>query len=103
MYAIINISGKQYKITPGEKIKIDYINKKNGESIPINDVLMIYNNSYIIGNPFIKNIKINAIIHNTGKYKKIKIFKKKRRKGYHKTLGHKQKFTELFIKSIDQM
>lgn len=108
MYAVIEASGKQHRISIGEKLKIDIISdKKKGDLLVIDKVLMIGPENFKIGNPFINNAYVKATISNMGKDEKgikgekIRVFKKKRRKGYHKTIGHRQRFAEIKINSIE--
>ncbi|ADM89779.1 50S ribosomal subunit protein L21 [Candidatus Zinderia insecticola CARI] len=100
-YAIIENGGKQYKIFINDIIKVDNINIKIGKIIIIKKIIMLnYNYKIIIGNPYIKNTFIIAIILEHLKYKKKKIFKIKRRKHYKKSLGYRQKYTKIKILSI---
>ncbi len=107
MYAVIETLGKQHLVSPGTKIKIDFINNaKKGDQLTINKILMLSSTKYKIGTPYLKNAYVKATISDTGKNnlgiknKKIYVFKKKRRHGYHKKIGHRQKFIEITINSI---
>ncbi len=108
MYAIIETGNKQYKITANQKIHINFLkNKKRGDSLVIKNILMIVGDKYHkIGFPFVKNATVLATIVNAGKdergikSKKIHVFKKHRRKGYHKSFGHRQLYTQIKINKI---
>lgn len=101
LYAIIEINGKQYKIKINDIIKIDKIKNKIKNIIYIKKIIAIKTIKNLnIGNPFIINYKIKSKIIKNCKYKKIKIFKIKRRKHYQKNQGHRQQYTKLKIQSI---
>ncbi len=107
MYAIVEFRGTQLKVENNAVVKVPYLaEKKQGEKIEINDVLMLRTDDDIkIGTPVVSDVKIIAEVISDPedlKYreKKIIVFKKKRRGGYRKKRGHKQKFTLLRIESI---
>ena len=107
MYAIIQNKNKQYKVYPDKTIYINFIKSiKKGDPIIFDQVLFINDKEHIIGNPLIKKAYVHATIINTGKEnsgikgKKIIVFKKKRRKGYQKTIGYRAKYTEIKINKI---
>lgn len=101
MYAIISCGGKQYRVQPSDKIRVEKINQPKGETIEISDVHMVSTGDQIIIEPEkLKNALVVAEILNHGRSKKIRVFKYKRRKNYHRTYGHRQWFTELMIKEI---
>ncbi|MFI4847450.1 MAG: 50S ribosomal protein L21 [Candidatus Makana argininalis] len=102
MYAVFQSCGKQYKVIPGQIIIMEKINCKINNIIEFSKVLMICNNKNInLGNPFIKNIKIEAKIISHFRNKKIIILKFKRRKHFRKKQGHRQWFTKLKIQNIN--
>ncbi|AWD32705.1 50S ribosomal protein L21 [Candidatus Kinetoplastibacterium sorsogonicusi] len=101
MYAVIKTGGKQYRVSPGEKLKIEQILADIGDEISFKDVLSIGEGDKIeIGSPFLKDVVVKAKVLSHGKNKKIKIFKMRRRKHYQKHQGHRQSYTELYIDSI---
>jgi len=101
MYAVIREGGKQFKVQEGDIIKIPKRSEEEGKKITIKDVLMISDDeSTKIGNPIIKNAKVEAKILKHSKDKKIIVFKYKRRKGYRRKLGHRQQFTRIEIGKI---
>jgi len=102
MYAIIGVMGYQYKVEVGEKIKVPYMkDKEAGATIEIEDILMKQNGDDIqIGTPVVPDSKVIAEVLGSGKDKKVIVFKKKRRKGYRRTKGHRQNYTEIKIKEI---
>lgn len=101
MYAVIKTGGKQYRVSLGEKLKIEQILADIGQKISFTEILSIGEGDQIeFGTPFIKNALVEATIISQGKYKKIKIFKMRRRKHYQKHQGHRQNYTEICIDSI---
>ena len=101
MSAVIREGGKQFKVQEGDIIKVPKRSEEEGKKITIKDVLMISDDeSTKIGNPIIKNAKVEAKILKHSKDKKIIVFKYKRRKGYRRKLGHRQQFTRIEIGKI---
>jgi len=101
MFAIVNIKGKQYKITENQKIFIPKLKDEIGSKVNFSDVLMVGNDdkTFKIGAPTIK-MNVEATVLNHVKDEKVIIFKKKRRKGYKRTRGHRQQYTEIEINKI---
>ena len=101
MYAIIRTGGKQYQVSPGELLRVEKIEGNVGDSVSIEDVLLVAEGESIkIGQPVVSGAKVTARIVEQGKAKKILVYKKKRRKGFEKKNGHRQPFTALEIKEI---
>ena len=101
MYAIINISGKQYKAISGARIRVPKQIGDSGTNLTFNKVLLINDGKNTeIGNPILKGASVTAKILDHGREKKILVYKKKRRKGYQRKNGHRQWFTEIEFKSI---
>jgi len=101
MLAIIKTGGKQYLVKKGDKIKIEKLDKKEGEEINFTDILLIQKDRNVeIGKPIIKNAKVIGKILKQGRGKKVIIFKYKSKKRYSKKVGHRQHFTEVEIKDI---
>jgi len=102
VYAIIRTGGKQYKISPGDTIRVEKIKGNAGESVELADVLLYAEGEKILtGAPLLPNIKIVGEILGQGRAKKVIVFKMKRRKGFSKKQGHRQSFTTLKIKEIN--
>ena len=102
MNAIIKISGKQYRVSKGDILKIDRQNWKIGDKIKINDVLLTENKGKIdVGNPNVVGASITIKILEHNRDKKILIYKKKRRKGYQRKNGHRQHFTLLEVVKVE--
>lgn len=101
MYAIVQTGGKQYKVQPGENVKVERLQADEGSQIQLNDVLAVSEESgLLVGSPFVPNAFVNATVLRTDKDRKIIVFKKKRRKGYHKKQGHRQWYSLLRIDNI---
>jgi large subunit ribosomal protein L21 len=101
MYAVIKTGGKQYRVAPGEKIKVEQIPADVGTEITIDQVLMVgEGESVSIGTPLVTGAQVKATVLAQGRGPKIKIFKMRRRKHYQKHQGHRQNFTELRIDGI---
>lgn len=101
MYAVIKTGGKQYKVRPGEKLKIEQIPADIGSVITLDQVLAIGVGEGIkLGAPIVSGASVKATVVSHGRHDKVKIFKMRRRKHYQKRQGHRQNFTELLIESI---
>ncbi|MGB9713164.1 MAG: 50S ribosomal protein L21 [Dissulfurimicrobium sp.] len=101
MYAIIKTGGKQYKVSTGETLRVERLDREVGSELEITDVLMVVNGSDIkIGNPLVKGATVLANVTEHGLGKKILMMKKKRRKGYQIKKGHRQPYTTIEIKDI---
>ncbi len=101
MYAVIKTGGKQYRVTPGEKLKIEQIPADIGSEIVLDQVLMITDGDKVtIGVPIVTGAQVKATVLTHGRGVKIHIFKMRRRKHYRKSQGHRQNYTEIRIDDI---
>jgi large subunit ribosomal protein L21 len=101
MYAVIKTGGKQYKVCPGEVLRVEKLNAEVGSEVEIPEVLMVVDNTQTkIGRPVVEAATVRAQILEHGHGKKVVVMKKKRRKGYKVKRGHRQPFTTLEIKEI---
>jgi len=101
MYAIVDIAGKQYKVSEGAKLKVASLDKNTGGNVSFDKVLLTDNGKSVkVGTPTLKGVNINATILEHGREKKILIYKKKRRKGYQRKNGHRQGYTLIEITKI---
>ena len=101
MYAVVATGGKQYKVSTGDRIKVEKLNEQTGESVELSDVLLIADGKKVaIGQPKVKNAKVVAHVIGHGRERKKIIFKKKRREKYRRKIGHRQEYTELEIREI---
>jgi large subunit ribosomal protein L21 len=101
MYAVIKTGGKQYKVAPGQKIKVEQIAADVGQEIVIDQVLAVGNGAdLMVGAPLVAGASVKATVLAHGKHDKVRIFKMRRRKHYKKSQGHRQGFTEFFVGEI---
>jgi len=102
MLAVIKTGGKQYLVSKGDKIKIEKIEKKEGEEVIFDEVLLIQDkkNNIKIGTPFVKGAKVKAKVLKQARAKKVEIFKYKPKKRYKVKKGHRQPYTEVEILEI---
>ena len=100
-YAIFKTGGKQYKVQEGDKIDVEKLDVEVGGEASFAEVLMIGDGSSTkIGDPVVEGASVTAAVLEQHRAKKVTAFKFKRRKGHHKTKGHRQPLTRLEIKSI---
>jgi large subunit ribosomal protein L21 len=100
-YAIINTGGRQYRIAEGDTIDVDLLDVDPGKTATFGEVLMFADGKNVMhGNPLISGAKVTAEVVEQRKDKKVIAFKYKRRKGYHRTVGHRRKLTRVKIKNI---
>jgi large subunit ribosomal protein L21 len=101
MYAVVKTGGKQYKVAPGEKLKVEQIPADVGAEVVLDQVLMIGEGESVrLGQPTVAGAAVKATVVAHGRADKVMIFKMRRRKNYHRTQGHRQNYTELKIDSI---
>jgi large subunit ribosomal protein L21 len=101
MYAVIKTGGKQFKVTEGDTIKVEKLTTEVGKAFNLNSVLTVVDGDTVtIGTPIVKGASVDATVVSHGKGDKVKIFKMNRRKGYRKSQGHRQTFTEIKIDKI---
>jgi large subunit ribosomal protein L21 len=101
MYAVIKTGGKQYKVSAGEKLKVEQIPADVGTEIVIDQVLAVGEGDTLsVGAPLVSGATVSATVLSHGRHDKVRIFKMRRRKHYQKRQGHRQNFTELFIARI---
>ena len=102
MYAIAEVSGKQFKVEPGIDLKVPKQSGKVGDKLVFDKVLYLKNDKdNIVGTPFVKDVSVEAKITSHGRDKKIIVFKMKRRKRYRRKHGHRQEFSIITINKID--
>ena len=101
MYAVIKTGGKQYKVSEGDTIKVEKLAGEVGSTIELGEVLMVGGEEVKIGAPLLPGARVSARIVEQGKYKKVLVFKSKRRQGFRKTYGHRQPITRLRITGIE--
>lgn len=104
MYAIIQTGGKQYRVTPGDILAVERLDGKLGDVITFKDILLVggsTDNKVHVGAPFVANASTHAEIVEDSLGEKLLTIKYRRRKGYRRTIGHRQQLTRLLITKID--
>ena len=102
MYAIIQTAGHQVKVVPGSVIEVDRIDAKAGDEVSIDRVLFLEKDGgeVLAGAPFVANVKVVGVVDGESRGPKIRVFKKKRRKGQRNTKGHRSTYTRVRVKEI---
>ena len=101
MYAIVNISGKQFKAEKGSKLCVPKQALEEGKNLIIDDVLLVHDGkSTQFGSPKVAGAKVTATVLDHGRERKILVYKKKRRKGYALINGHRQWYTNIEVQNI---
>ena len=101
MYAVIKSGGKQYKVSPGDVVRIEKLETEPGATVEFGEVLALNNDQkLVVGSPLVANASVSATVVETGKAKKVLIFKYKRKKQYKVFRGHRQRFTAVKIDAI---
>ena len=101
MYAIVTIAGQQMKVSENDAIIVHRLDAKEGDKVEFDQVLMVENSGKTnVGSPLLSGAKVSATVLSHLKGEKVIIFKKKRRKTYQKSSGHRQQFTRIQINGI---
>lgn len=101
MYAVIKSGGKQYKVEPGELVRLEKIEAAVGASVELAEVLLVgEDDRVVVGKPLVQNARVKGEVESQGRGKKLIVFKNRKRKGYHKKQGHRQAYTAVRIKEI---
>jgi large subunit ribosomal protein L21 len=101
MYAVVRSGGKQYRVSPGGSVRVERLSGEIGASITLDEVLMVGGEGDVkIGTPTVDGASVTGTIVAQGRGPKIRVFKMKRRKGYRRTQGHRQDYTEIRIDGI---
>ena len=102
MYAIIKTGGKQYQVSAGDQLMVEKLDGNVGDQVKLDQVLLVSGDDTVtVGKPIVEGASVSATIIEQGKHRKIKVFKKKRRKGYKLMKGHRQHYTALKIADIN--
>jgi large subunit ribosomal protein L21 len=100
MYAIFRTGGKQYRVSPGDVIRVERVAGEPGATVEFNHVFAVRKESLILGSPLVENAKIKGTILREARSPRIRVLKYKRKKQYRRTLGHRQPFSEILIQDI---
>ncbi|MBX2886957.1 MAG: 50S ribosomal protein L21 [Granulosicoccus sp.] len=102
MYAVFKTGGKQYRVSPGDKLLVESLKAEAGDSIDFDNVLMVGGGDDVsIGTPWVSGAVVSAKVVSHGRGKKIEVIKFRRRKHYRRQMGHRQNYTELEITSVN--
>ena len=101
MYAVVETGGKQYRVAPGDTLEIERIQTDAGQPVTLSRVLLVSKEGQLaVGTPTVANAAVMADVVEHFRGEKKVAFKMKRRKGYHKTIGHRQELTRIKITDI---
>ena len=102
MFAIIQSGGRQVKVTPGAVVEVDRIDAKAGDEVSIEQVLFLEKDGgeVLAGAPFVADVRVLGVVDGESRGPKIRVFKKKRRKGMRRTNGHRAFYTRIRITDI---
>jgi large subunit ribosomal protein L21 len=102
VFAIIESGGRQIKVTPGAVVEVDRVDAQPGDEVSIDRVLFLEKDGgeVLAGAPFVANVKVVGVIDGESRGPKIRVFKKKRRKGFRKTRGHRSTYTRVRVTDI---
>ena len=102
MYAIIQSGGRQVKVTPGATVDVDHFAAQAGEEVSVTNVLFVATDAgdIMAGTPFVAGARVLAVVEGESRGPKIRVFKKKRRKGMRRTRGHRSIYTRVLVKEI---
>jgi large subunit ribosomal protein L21 len=99
-YAIIKSGGKQYRVEEGATLRVPLMDKDAGETVELDTLIIAGDDETKVGAPLVEGVNVTATVVDHGRGDKIIVFKKKRRKQYKRTQGHRQDYTTLKIDSI---
>ena len=101
MYAVFRTGGKQFRVEPGTKLRVPTLEAEEGSTVSFEHVLFTSDGDAIsVGQPTVAGASVTAEVLRHGKDRKIIVFKRKKRKGYRRKQGHRQKFTEIRVAEI---
>ena len=101
MYAIIEACGRQYKVQENDVVFFEKLDTEEGKTVSFDKVILVSDEGKVqVGNPYVKNVKVEGKVVSHGKGKKILVFKYKAKKNERKTRGHRQEYTKVEITSI---
>ena len=100
MYAIIATGGKQYKVSEGDVIKVEKIDAEPGTTVTFDQVVAVSDKELKVAGD-VKDASVTATVMEQGKFRKVIVYKYKRKTGYHKKYGHRQAYTQVKIDKIN--
>jgi large subunit ribosomal protein L21 len=101
MYAVIKTGGKQYRVAPGDTLRVELLVAEAGSQVSLDQVLLVAEGEQLtVGTPTVVNARVTATVQEHGRADKVRIVKFRRRKHYHKRQGHRQHYTLIRIDEI---
>ena len=101
MYALVEYKGKQYKAEKGAILTVDKLSAEKGAKLDIDSVLLVSDGDKVsIGTPYVKGAKVSIVVEDSFKDKKVIVYKYKSKKDYHRTIGHRQQYTNVKVEDI---
>lgn len=101
MYALVEYKGKQYKAEKGALLQVDKIDAEKGAKIDMENVLLVSDGDKVtVGTPYVGGAKVKVVVEDSFKDKKVIVFKFKSKKDYHRTIGHRQQYTNVRVEEI---
>ena len=100
MYAVVRTGGKQYKVAPEQKVRVEKLPGEVGDTIELDEVLLTSDEAVKVGTPRVEGARVIGTITEQGRGPKIVVFKLKRRKNYRRKQGHRQDYTEIRVDKI---
>lgn len=102
MYAVVKTGGKQYRVSEGDRLRVETLVAEAGDSVQLDTILMVgEGDSVKVGTPTVSNASVTAKVIDHGRADKVKILKFRRRKHHMKRMGHRQNYTEVEITGIN--
>ena len=102
MYAVIETGGKQYRVAPGQTVRVEKLPAEDGAEVTFEKVLLVADGEAVkVGTPYVEGGRVTARVKAQGRHRKVTVIKFKRRKGYRRTKGHRQHYTEVEITGIE--
>ena len=100
MYAIFRTGGKEYKVKPGDVVRVEKLPAEPGAGVEFNHVFAVRKQSLVLGKPLVADAKVTGTVLRNGRAPKVRVFKFKASKQYRRTAGHRQAFSEVLIRDI---
>jgi large subunit ribosomal protein L21 len=100
MYAILRTGGKQYKVSPGDVIRVELLPGEPGSEVEFNHIFAVRTTTLTVGSPLVENAKVVGTIVRNDRAPKVRVLKYKRKKQYRRTIGHRQDYSEVRINDI---
>ncbi|MCI5645109.1 MAG: 50S ribosomal protein L21 [Treponema porcinum] len=101
MYALVEYKGKQYKAEKGAVLSVDKLDAEKGAKIDVDTVLLVSDGDKIsVGAPYVKGAKVQIVVEDSFRDKKVLVFKYKSKKDYHRLIGHRQNYTNVRVEDI---